>query len=73
MARGNALTRQETEDSIHELMQRIYEVYKQYNPNGSYLSLTINHKYMSMNNVYYGNDIDHPINASWVGEERLRL
>lgn len=54
------MERKECEEKIAELMQEIWDTYKQYNPVGDYLALFIKNDHMMGNNSYFDKkSIDH--------------
>lgn len=59
------MTKEECEKIMAEKFKEIVEVYKQYNPEGSYLDLTYSvnkdGKFMYIRNAYFDSDTDHPI------------
>lgn len=57
------MSRKECEDIIIGMMQLIRDVYRAYNPDGNYLSLSITEN-ISVNNSYYDVDKDKPINVT---------
>lgn len=60
------MKREECEKQIRDLMIQIRDVYKEYNPDGTYLSLAIVGDTLIANNKFYGDDADHPINIYYV-------
>lgn len=59
------MNRTECEAKIMEKFEEINEIYKQYNPNGNYLTGVIVDNCISFWNTYYDADKDTPINY-WV-------
>ena len=63
------MTRKEAESRIAELLKRIHEIHKQYNPNAGYLALSILHdstgngadSLITFNNLYWDDDEKYPI------------
>lgn len=57
------MKRKETEYRIANLLEEIGYIYKEYNPDADYLSLTIYIKdnYLGFNNVHWKEDKDYPI------------
>lgn len=55
------MKRAECEKQIRDLMLQIDKVYHEYNPEGTYLSLSIVDGNLMANNRYYSDDADHPI------------
>lgn len=58
------MKREECEKQIRDLMIQIYKVYHEYNPDGKYISMFIMDDDLFMNNAYYSDDADHPLNSS---------
>lgn len=69
------LTRAECENAILDLLDQIADVYKQYHPNGTRLSLYWHKGYKSVFNQYWdspddpGADKDFPIHVSCYANE----
>jgi hypothetical protein len=67
------MTRAECEDKIKDLFNQIVDVYKEYNPNGQYLSVSLTDGCCFLNNACYGKgenydqgaDYDIPVNTHW--------
>lgn len=63
------MTREEAESRIAELLKRIHEIHKQYNPNAGYLALSVLYDstgngadfLITFNNLYWNDDEKHPI------------
>ena len=56
------LSRKACEKRIWKLCEEIQRVYKSYNPDGDYLSVSINNKILSANNAYWeGADAKKPL------------
>lgn len=55
------MKREECEKQIKDLMIKIRNVYKEYNPDGEYLSLAIIGDTLMANNMAYADDADHPV------------
>lgn len=57
------MTRKQCENEILKRLKEIQEIYKQYHPNGDYLSISIGNDCISMNNAYWEeNDEKNPLN-----------
>ncbi len=56
------MERKTCERLILEKLEEIKEIYKEYNPNGDYLALSIVGGWISVNNEYYDKDAEKPIN-----------
>ena len=67
------MTKKECEKTILGLMETIREVYKQYNPDGEYLALSIRET-LSFNNRYWiGGDDEHkPVDITLFQDGGLR-
>ena len=65
------MNREECEAKILDKCREIRELYRQYNPTGTYLSMTIVDDSIRFWNEYYNKDADKPINfwANDNGEE----
>ena len=55
------MKREECEKQIKDLMIKIRNVYKEYNPDGEYLSLAIMGDTLMAYNMAYADDADHPV------------
>ena len=55
------MTREQCEKKIRHLMIQIDKVYHEYNPEGTYLNLSIVDDNLMAHNSYYSDDADHPI------------
>ena len=55
------MTREECEKGIAEKITELWDIYKEYNPNGYNLSMTVTDDLILFNNVYWANDINKPI------------
>lgn len=56
------LSRKACEKRIWQLCEEIQRVYKSYNPDGDYLTISINNKILSANNAYWeGADTKKPL------------
>ncbi len=63
------MTREEAESRIAELLKRIHEIHKQYNPNAGYLALSVLYDstgngadfLITFNNLYWNDDEKYPI------------
>ena len=66
------MKREECENQIRDLMIKIRDVYKEYNPDGKYLSMCINGDSAWANNSFYsgGADADHPLDTYFDIESR---
>lgn len=58
------MTRKECEDKMLCLLKEIVNTYRQYNPNGDYLSLGFVKGTVSINNDYTEDDKEHPIDVT---------
>lgn len=56
------MTRQETEAKIMEHLLEIQKIYHAYNPSGAYLTMSILHNHLNVNNEYWDADRDCIIN-----------
>lgn len=56
-------SRKDIEIALVKKMMEIQELYKQYNPEGNYLSCYITQDYISCNNSYFDEDAEHPVNV----------
>ena len=72
------MTRSECEERIKDLFDQIVDIYKEYNPNGKYLtasmvsgnSLSINNAYWEKGETYAkGDDYKIPLNIRWDHEK----
>jgi hypothetical protein len=59
--RGKRMTREECEKAMADKIAELWDIYKEYNPNGYNLSLTVTDDLILFNNVYWANDINKPI------------
>jgi hypothetical protein len=55
------MTREECEKAMADKIAELWDIYKEYNPNGYNLSLTVTDDLILFNNVYWANDINNPI------------
>lgn len=55
------MTREDTEKAISEKVEELWEIYKEYNPQGYNLSLTVTNDLILFNNVYWADDKNNPI------------
>jgi hypothetical protein len=55
------MTREECEKAIADKIAELWDIYKEYNPNGYNLSLTVTDDLILFNNVYWADDINKPI------------
>lgn len=60
------MKREECEKQIIDLMIKIRNVYKEYNPDGEYLNLAIMGDTLMANNMHYTDDADHPLDIYYV-------
>ena len=60
------------ETKIQEKLKEIYEIYKEYNPDGDYLGFTISNEYIMCNNKYWegGDDEKKPLHFIITVEQR---
>lgn len=65
------MTRREAEAAITEKVREIIEIYKKYNPNGSYLAISIINDFIYINNEYWEIDANKPINISITEEDNI--
>lgn len=58
------MTRKECEQKILNKIKEIREIYKEYNPDGDYLTISINPQtgYIAFNNAYYDTDAEYTLN-----------
>lgn len=64
------MTREQCENKILDLMIQIDKVYHEYNPYGKYLSMFILDDCVNMNNSFYADDADCPLDMHYVIESR---
>lgn len=61
------MERQKTEQNIIKKLHEIWDLYKKYNPDGTYLALGISKDESETdffaNNAYWAEDAENPINA----------
>jgi hypothetical protein len=55
------MTREECEKAMADKIAELWDIYKEYNPNGYNLSLTVTDDLILFNNVYWADDINKPI------------
>jgi hypothetical protein len=55
------MTREECEKAMADKIAELWDIYKEYNPNGYNLSLTVTDDLILFNNIYWANDINNPI------------
>ena len=62
------MKRKECEEQIRDLMIQIRNVYKEYNPDGEYLSLAIMGDTLMANNMCFTEsiDADHPVDIYYI-------
>lgn len=58
-----ARNRQDTERELVLMAQELYRAYKKYNPKGEMLSIAIGNGFLTINNQYWKEDKDRPIDA----------
>lgn len=56
------MTREATEEKIMEHLQEIVKIYHEYNPNGTYLTMSMLGSHLNVNNEYWEADSDRIIN-----------
>ena len=56
-----ALTRKQCENAILRRLEEIRRLYKRYNPDGDYLSISINNDIICVNNEHWAADKEHPL------------
>ena len=70
---GTDMTREECEKLLMDTLSIAWGIYKQYNPNGEYLMMsasdTEERMFMYINNKYYDEDADHPIDKHYLEEK----
>lgn len=70
------MTRAECEDKLLTLAKQICDVYEEYRGNTGYLSITVLEDYININNGYWGEDKELPVNIStlfeWRNKEGLK-
>lgn len=59
------MEREECEKAIAEQVEKIWEIYKQYNPKADSLSLHITREMILVNNEYWKDDIEKPLTRSF--------
>lgn len=64
------MKREECEKQIRDLMIQIDKVYHEYNPEGTYLNMFIIGDFALVNNSYYRNDVDRPLDMHYQIEEK---
>ena len=64
------INRKECEEQILELLKEIREVYRDYNPQGEYLSMCLNSGSIHFNNAWFSKESDckKPIEG-WLNEQ----
>lgn len=62
----NNMEREECQKQIRELMIQIRDVYRKYNPDGNYLAMFIEGDHLMVNNAYWEDDIDRPLDKFYV-------
>ena len=63
------MTREECEKILIEKLKEMQEIYKQYNPEGEYLTMCIMTDYLSINNDYSNEYAAKPISVSIIKNE----
>ena len=63
------MTRQECENLIIEKLKEIDKIHKEYNPNGDYLSMCILNNDYNVNNEYWDDDTNYPIQRYYLDLE----
>ena len=58
------MTRQETEEQIMEHLREVVKIYREYNPRGAYLTMTVLGNHVMVNNEYWEADSSRIINHS---------
>ena len=66
------MKRKECQKQIIDLMIQIRDVYRKYNPDGNYLAMFIKGDDLIMNNSYWEDDIDRPLDKFYVIEQRKK-
>lgn len=64
------MKREECEKQIRDLMIQIHDVYREYNPSGNYLAMFIKGDDLMVNNSYWAEDADRPLDKFYVIEPR---
>ena len=64
------MTKEVVEMKMVDKVKELIEIYKEYNPNGDYLSIGIfiKHGHISIHNTYWDEDADAPVNVN-INEE----
>ena len=59
------MTKEVVEMKMVDKVKELIEIYKEYNPNGDYLSIGIFIKsgHININNTYWDEDVDAPVNV----------
>lgn len=55
------MTREEAEQAIAKKVAELWDIYKEYNPQGYSLSLAVTDKLIMVNNEYWKDDINNPL------------
>lgn len=55
------MTRKECEKQIYEKITEILDIVKDYNPDNTYLNISVLGVYVHFNNEYWGKDVEKPI------------
>lgn len=56
------MTRQQTEEMIVQHLREIVRIYREYNPGGDYLAMTLHRNSLSLHNEHWDADKRRPIN-----------
>jgi len=64
------ISRQECEEQILELLKEIREVYREYYPQGEYLTMCLNEGTIHFNNAWFTDDYHSPIDG-WLDEQGI--
>lgn len=63
------MTRRECEQAIVKKLREIWDIYQEYNPGGEYLSTHVSSDYAYVNNTYWGEDKEKPLDYCEFVEE----
>ena len=60
------------EEAILKRLLEIRKIYRKYNPNGRYLTMSFGHNddHITVNNAHWGNDKDFPIDFYYINGEK---
>lgn len=64
------MRREECEKGIADKIAELWDIYKEYNPNGYNLSITVTNDLIMFNNVYWAEDKNKPITKIIERKER---